>query len=155
MEHTLDEKLVSHSKNLAAMTANRGQRFINFLIDYFIIAGIQFIIGAVLGLALLLEDFAENDLLTINILNFVITLILNLLYYAIMEGTIGKTIGKMASGTRVVDELGNTPTIPKAMIRTIIRWIPFEALSAFSSSERMWHDNWTNTYVVDDKRFIA
>jgi uncharacterized RDD family membrane protein YckC len=46
------------------------------------------------------------------------------LYYVLMEGLLGRTIGKMVAGIRVVDAAsGNRPGIGKAIIRTLLRII--------------------------------
>jgi uncharacterized RDD family membrane protein YckC len=72
-------------------------------------------------------------------------------YYVALEGAFGISIGKLMTGTRVVDEQGNAPTLAQATVRSLSRFIPFEALSlAFSDDDRArgWHDSLARTYVV-------
>ncbi|MEV8514103.1 RDD family protein [Dactylosporangium sp. NPDC051484] len=47
-----------------------------------------------------------------------------LLYYVLLEGLFGRTVGKLVTGIRVVDEsTGTPPGIGKAIIRTLLRII--------------------------------
>jgi uncharacterized RDD family membrane protein YckC len=51
-------------------------------------------------------------------------LVIVVLYYVILEGVYGRTVGKMITGVRVVDAAtGNPPGIGKAVIRTLLRII--------------------------------
>ena len=72
-----------------------------------------------------------------------------------MEGLFGFTIGKLVTGTRVVDEQGGRPTWRQVLIRTAMRFVPFEPLSAFGekgSEPRPWHDTVAKTRVVRRRR---
>ncbi len=40
----------------------------------------------------------------------------------------------------------------QALLRTIIRFIPFEFLTCIG--ERAWHDKWTKTYVVKKREKV-
>lgn len=76
-------------------------------------------------------------------------------YYLLMEGLFGFTIGKLVTGTRVVDEQGGRPTWRQVLIRTAMRFVPFEPLSAFGekgSEPRPWHDTVAKTRVVRRRR---
>ena len=49
-------------------------------------------------------------------------LLVAVLYYLLTEGLAGRTIGKMITGIRVIDEAtGNPPGLGKAAIRTVLR----------------------------------
>jgi uncharacterized RDD family membrane protein YckC len=49
----------------------------------------------------------------------------------------------------VVDENGDRPGTLQIVIRTLVRFVPFEAFSvAFADDGRGWHDRWSQTYVV-------
>ncbi|WP_276132534.1 RDD family protein [Polluticoccus soli] len=73
--------------------------------------------------------------------------------YLLFEGsTKGRTPGKLVTGTRAVRE-DNTPiTWDDAVIRSLFRFIPFEALSAFSSNG-LWHDRLSKTRVVKTRGY--
>ncbi|HEY6902651.1 MAG TPA: RDD family protein [Puia sp.] len=63
----------------------------------------------------------------------------------------GKTLGKVFTGTRAVNEDGS-PISPKtAFLRGLSRMVPFEPFSAFGNPSYPWHDRWTRTYVIDEK----
>src|SRR5262249_42169908 len=51
----------------------------------------------------------------------VVCLFFVLIYYIVLEGLTGRTLGKMLLGLKVVDDLGNPPGLVKETIRTIIR----------------------------------
>ncbi|WP_417873970.1 RDD family protein [Xanthomarina gelatinilytica] len=121
--------------------ASTGQRLANYVIDlifiYIIAIGISAVLISTQG------DPGEG-----GILYNVLFLLTHLTYYVIAEGTGGKTIGKMVTRTRVVNEEGEKPSIGKIIIRTLCRIIPFEPFSALSSSGKMWHDSLSKTYLV-------
>ncbi len=72
-------------------------------------------------------------------------------YYILMEFFFQRTIGKMITGSVVINEYAERPDIVAVGLRTIIRLVPFEAFS-FLNNNRGWHDRWTNTYVVKANR---
>jgi uncharacterized RDD family membrane protein YckC len=76
-------------------------------------------------------------------------------YYVVLEGLFGISIGKLVTGTRVVDERGRAPSLQMAVVRTLCRFIPFEPLSlAFSDDDqtRGWHDTLSRSCVVRKSR---
>ena len=69
--------------------------------------------------------------------------------YILFEYKWQRTPGKFITRTRVIDEYGNPPELSVVLLRTVIRWVPFEAFSCFGDPySRGWHDKWSNTYVV-------
>ncbi len=89
---------------------------------------------------------------------FGIWLLLFLLYYPILEGLWGFTIGKLICGLIVVNEYGERPGVLKAIIRTLIRlievnpiWvggIPAGIVVASSSAHQRLGDMAARTYVL-------
>lgn len=70
-------------------------------------------------------------------------------YYVICESVWGRTVGKLVTGTKVVDKDGNKPSLLRILGRSFARWIPFEALSFLTSGFPIgWHDSLSKTYVV-------
>ena len=69
-------------------------------------------------------------------------------YYFFMEAGFGQTLGKMITGTKVVDEQGDQPEFSAIGIRSICRLIPFEFISFFGPKTIGWHDSLSKTYVV-------
>lgn len=69
-------------------------------------------------------------------------------YYLIMEGTTGRTLGKMATGCRVVAADGSKPTWVSLTVRSLVRFVPFEALSFLGTQPTGLHDTLSNTRVI-------
>jgi uncharacterized RDD family membrane protein YckC len=70
-----------------------------------------------------------------------------LMVFAVLIGA-----GKLITGTRVVTESGEVPTARQILIRTVVRFVPFEAFSFLGSSGTGWHDTWSGTRVVRTRR---
>ncbi|NQX86663.1 MAG: RDD family protein [Flavobacteriaceae bacterium] len=103
-------------------------RLYNFLIDSIIF----FII--VLVFSTLLKEYIERQNLKY------LMILLYYLYYFILELTIGQTIGKIITKTRVVNiDNSEKPNFIKILIRTISRLIPIDFLSYLFSSNGI-HD---------------
>ncbi|MFK7972690.1 MAG: RDD family protein [Bacteroidia bacterium] len=129
--------------------ADKGQRFVNYLIDYIVLAvasnGLEFVLNQII----MEVPFDSSVLLAVY--SFFIVILVNIFYYAAMEMNTGKTIGKMVSRTRVVNKDGGPISWGQALGRSASRLVPFEQLSIFFSNENLcWHDTWTNTRVIRD-----
>ncbi|MHA4808989.1 RDD family protein [Flavitalea flava] len=73
-------------------------------------------------------------------------------YYSLAEAVFnGKTLGKLVTQTRAVQEDGSPITTSMAFIRGFSRLIPFEAISALGSPPHPWHDKWSRTFVVNEE----
>lgn len=71
-----------------------------------------------------------------------------MLYYFIAEMIFQKTLGKRIRNCHVVDINMNHPKAWQIIIRTIVRPIPFQFVTAFLSYKRPLHDILSKTYVV-------
>ena len=124
--------------------ANGGKRFANYLIDL-----VVFYIVAILFYVILVRA----DVMTLNenpIIDRLLTLICYGVFMGIYEGIFkGKTLGKLITRTRAVNEDGSTISFQTGFLRGISRAVPFEAFSAFGDPSYPWHDKWTRTYVID------
>jgi uncharacterized RDD family membrane protein YckC len=144
------------AKGLAVLQTSAGKRFANYVIDLIALLLLYFVLGVMSAIVVLVffpeaVDTMERD---IDRFNWIFTLGIYFLYYTILESSAGRTLGKLVTGTKVVDEQGKTPGIGTIMLRTVSRWVPFEAFSFLGSDVRGWHDSWTNTYVVDVKNDV-
>jgi hypothetical protein len=74
------------------------------------------------------------------------------MYYAICEAATGRTLGKLITGTRVVTIRGERPPIKAIALRTLSRFVPFEAFSFLNGNTTGWHDRWSGTRVVRVRR---
>lgn len=126
--------------------ASHGKRFVNYLIDVIVYYAIIFVV-------LFIFPSLRYTLLFVSVMGrYAILVGIFLGYYCAMETlTKGKTLGKMVTGTRAVDLEGNPITARAALLRSLCRLVPFEPFSAFG---RPWHDTWTQTMVIDEKKSI-
>ena len=133
--------------------ASTGKRFANWLIDiivYYVLA-VFFVVVTMPSLVrprtVYGEDRSDRELQ----IDFV-ALVIYIAYFALLETlTKGRTIGKMITGTRAVQENGRPITAKIAFLRALSRVVPFEPFSALGSPSHPWHDRWTGTYVIDEK----
>jgi uncharacterized RDD family membrane protein YckC len=79
---------------------------------------------------------------------YLFSMIIILAYYVPQEALYGRTLGKLATGTKVVDENGGKPSFKQVLGRTFSRFIPFEAFTFFASDARGLHDKLPRTFVV-------
>ncbi len=130
------------------VVVSQGVRFGYFMIDIVFFYIITFIIGVIIGIIIVATgnvDLLRYDSTLMKFLDLMGYPIF-FLYYAISEGLGGATLGKLICGYTVIDEHANKVSFPKALLRTVCRYIPFEAFSCFA--ERGWHDTLSKTYVV-------
>ena len=109
------------------------------------------VVGALLGIIIAMNEGASNvgeRNNSLQLLAYGLGLGLYLSYYAILESTTGRTLGKLITGTKVVDENGGPPSFGQVLGRTLCRCIPFEPFSFFSSDAVGWHDSLANTRVI-------
>ncbi len=135
--------------------ANRNLRFVNFLLDRF--AFYLFLKGFYFMRLNYMPSFVyRTDRITANIINVLIGLIFYAIFMGLTEALFrGKTLGKLITGTRVVNPDGTSISTRTAVVRGLIRIVPFEPFSAFGGPwPHPWHDKWTNTYVVKEKTSI-
>jgi uncharacterized RDD family membrane protein YckC len=141
--YVLDDKLLASS----------GKRFLNYIIDLvsfvIILIGIGIIIGILSALLGMNEIGAWVDGLGDLGWN-IIAVSVSIIYYTLMEGLFGRSIGKFITGTIVVDENGEKPGFGTIFKRSLCRFIPFDAFT-FLGDSRGWHDSISDTYVVDKK----
>lgn len=134
--------------------ASGGKRFANYIIDVIVFYILVFI-TAVLW-AYFNPDTIDRYANSSSDITFADRL-LYLCYYAIYMFFIelifkGKSIGKLITGTKAVNEDGSNISPKTAFLRGISRAVPFEAFSALGSPSYPWHDKWTRTYVIDEKQ---
>ena len=119
-------------------------RLANYFIDYLmqiLLVMLYFFIAAGIG-----GDEAMTKL--DGVPAFLLGLMALFPYYLVMESTMGRTVGKIVTGTKVVNEDGYEPSFNQILGRTFARIIPFEAVTFLGHETRGWHDSMPNTYVV-------
>jgi uncharacterized RDD family membrane protein YckC len=140
-----------------------GRRFVAYLIDSIVLSVMGCSIGWGIGLVAALlargsEDAATGLNLSVQCLNFLITAA----YFVMFWATTGQTLGKMATGIKVISTDGSSVSWGKALLRYIgyiVSSIPLALgfiWAAFDAKRQGWHDKIANTYVVrKDTHFSA
>lgn len=139
-----------------AILASSGQRLSNYLLDMIIYNVIN-----VLPLAIgwLLYSFLGNEELYfwlegINpVVDFLISYIIVVIYYTILESLTGRSVAKYITNTKVLMADGSTPTASDIFKRSLCRLIPFDQLSFLGTIPKGWHDTISKTVVVDLKKY--
>ena len=139
---SLDQEMMQTETSPQLMVANGWKRFGNMFIDMICYYILILLSAFVLGKDLFLGSLWYRLLITYSIL---------FLYYTILEGLTGKTVGKMITGTKVVDDNGNMINFNMAMKRSLCRFIPFEGFSFLSKNPIGWHDSIPKTYVIEGR----
>lgn len=135
---------------LPVVPAGKWRRLFNLLIDYVGMIAAGAVIGGIYALIGGEEAIAALD--RPNMLrDYALGIAGGLLYYTPLEALFGCTLGKLVTGTRVVNEQGGPITWGQALGRSLCRFIPFEPFSVLFSTDgeaRGWHDRLPRTYVV-------
>ena len=127
--------------------AGQGARFLNLIIDYFVQFGISFAFGVIV---VVIRGQAGVDFIDSTPVIVIGTTIL-LLYYFVCEATTSRTLGKLITGTKVVNANGGKASLGQIAGRTFARLIPFEAFSFLGTPTRGWHDSLPKTFVIKSR----
>jgi uncharacterized RDD family membrane protein YckC len=122
--------------------ADKSKRALNFLIDTGIIYCFYYLFSIV-GMILMPEKTMNKQWgLWYGFFTFV--------YFIFFESTLQKTPGKMISKTIVVNIDGTRPGFGRIVLRTIVRFSPFDFLSYMFGIGKGQHDYFSKTVVVDE-----
>lgn len=129
--------------------ASSGLRFSNYIIDMVFFYILMFSMGVVIGIA--------NPNLLDAIDDGIISRLIGLVFYGVIMSfteamTNGKSIGKFITKTKVVNLDGSDISLGKAFSRNMIRAIPFNAFSGLGNPCMPWHDKWSDTMVIEEKK---
>jgi uncharacterized RDD family membrane protein YckC len=122
--------------------ASRGRRLLNLIIDHFA----RTLLGMAAGLGMGAAGIPIHQ--HVLLFTFGFTLLSYLVYYVVCEAVFGVTIGKLITGTRVVDNEGRKPRLAQIVGRSLARFVPFEPFSFFGTPALGWHDRWSGTRVI-------
>jgi len=139
-------QIIKTAKKISKLLpTTQGKRFANLIVDIIALNIFAFLIGFILpliGLYGLIENMGE----------YLLGAIIGLIFYTFFEYNWGKTPAKFITRTKVVMNNGKKPGFWGVVVRTLIRFIPFEAFSFLGSKNPTgWHDRWSKTIVIDDK----
>jgi uncharacterized RDD family membrane protein YckC len=122
-------------------SVDKGARLGNFIIDLLIV------VACILTLTLIIQNFYP-EILDDNSLAFEIVFSGTIFcYYFFLELLLGQTVGKMLTKTIVVDKNGNKPKTLRLIIRTLVRFIPFEWFTFLFANFGL-HDFLSKTTVI-------
>lgn len=74
------------------------------------------------------------------------SLLVVFLYYFVTEALFHRSPAKLLTGTRVVTQDNQDPTVGQIALRTLIRFVPFDPVSLRAGT--WWHDRWSKTRVI-------
>jgi len=140
------------------LLASNGQRFLNYAVDYIFTYAFSYLFALTLPLLINILDsigltgFGFWVFNSSNITWVFVNIFLSLSYYLLAESLFGRTLGKLVTGTIVINENGLKPDFQTIFKRTLCRCIPFDAFSFLGSSRTGgWHDSISNTFVANKK----
>jgi len=143
-DYILDEDLL----------ASNNKRFLNYVLDHIFFMFVLVVIGFILGILIALFNSTAISLWIQSLGDWgwnLILLLISLTYYILFESLSGRTLGKLITGTIVVNENGKKPDFGTIFKRSLCRLIPFNAVSFLFNPSLGWHDSISDTYVVDKK----
>ena len=134
--------------------ASHGKRFANFIVDLIISYIFLMLVYTLIALVDLdLFTWLSTGGGSGAVAGFLINILILGGFMALIElVTKGRSIGKLLTGTKAVMKDGSPLTASAAFARGFTRMVPFEAFSALGSPSYPWHDKWTNTTVVKERR---
>ncbi|MGG5210987.1 RDD family protein [Chryseobacterium sp. MIQD13] len=133
--------------------ASKGARFANYLIDLVAFYIAFFVILMIL--MVISPAYREWITNTSDIVQRLIGIISYILFTFFIEAvTGGRSLGKLITGTRVIMTDGQKPSVGDYFLRNIIRGIILVDQLSFLG-ENGFHDNWSNTRVINIKDYEA
>ena len=125
--------------------ASKGKRFANYIIDTIVFMVLYVPVMLLFGIGGMDPEGGGSILLL-----YLIIYGIWVGYYTFTEYQWGKSVGKMITKCKVVDDAtGGKPTLRQAFLRSLSRLVPFEAFSLLFR-DKAWHDTWLDTSVVED-----
>lgn len=130
-------------------------RAIAFLIDLVILLGITTLtLASGLFFANINLDISSNNFMNLVIPIYLILLLVSSTYFVFLHGFVGRTIGKMIMGIRIIRDDGESIGLREAFIRWVGYFISMLCVflgfiwAIFDLRHQTWHDKLAGTYVV-------
>ncbi|AZA52048.1 RDD family protein [Chryseobacterium sp. G0201] len=137
--------------------ASSGVRFVNYTVDLIVLIVINTILSFV---SVWIYNYTSiNFFYFYNngglLWEFFCGNLVSFIYYFLWENySNGRTVGKYITNTMAISTDGVDMTTQQVLYRTLCRIVPFDALS-FLGGGNGWHDNWTDTRVINIKNYVA
>ena len=147
---------MSYNKNFQIsdhIIASKQTRFANYIVDYIAMILIFLIIVMILAIVAGIFDLPYIISWAVEIENYnkiqeyLLGAVLSIFYYSIFESLTARSIGKYITGRVVVFDDGSRPDAGTMLRRALYRIVPLNAL-AFLWGDQVWHDKYTDTFVV-------
>lgn len=125
--------------------ASGKKRFANLLIDLVMYSTVTFIVSFVLAII-----FGNTFVIWVSGTqnSYLMSFIIYILYFVFFETFFGQTIGKVFTGTKVVNLDGSKVGFVVVLYRTACRFIPFEPFTFLDDTKGL-HDTLTKTKVIN------
>jgi len=118
--------------------ADAGKRFLNLIID----------LGVIIFLVVIFNKIIyHHSIFSYLGLFKILDLAVVFAYFYGLENSIGQTVGKMITKTKVVNIEGGKPTTQQMLVRTFSRLIPLESVLLIGG--KWLHDSLSQTRVVN------
>jgi uncharacterized RDD family membrane protein YckC len=148
----MEENQISVLESLESelVQASSGKRLANYILDVIVFYLFVLFLGIVIGVSS--PGTLSSPLFTDAIISRIFGLALYGVFMGVYEAiTKGKTVGKLITGTKAVNQDGTTISFKTGLLRGFSRAVPLEVFSGLGSPCFPWHDKWTDTYVIDLK----
>lgn len=141
MNRPLDSDFYESESGIGSLAYSM-DRMKHFAVDMIVIVLLYFTI------TILLIDYRaslkNNYLLLLALVQFS--------YYTVLESLTGRTLGHLLNKSEVVQTDGSKPRIYQVLIRSIVRFVPFEFVPIFTPYNQCLHDMISKTWVVRMKK---
>lgn len=129
--------------------AGKNDRVVHWLVDAFFLGFILVITEELIELISPGTAWILNGIILLGFMGWgPHGLFLLFLYYVLAESIWGRTLGKMATGSYVLDKDGNKPKLRQIIGRSFLRLLLFDPYSYLFGKEVGMHDLVSNTLVV-------
>ena len=137
--------------------ATKQTRMTNYVIDY--VVQMSIFVSVAVSLSILSKILKNPSLISWfedmnKIQEYIYGAIVTMVYYAVFESLTARSVGKYVTNTIVVLQDGTRPPTETMLRRSIYRILPFNALF-FLWQDRVWHDKYTDTFVVNKSALEA
>lgn len=145
-----------HTRFRDVQSASHLKRAINFIVDTILILPIAHLL--IFPFGYLISDLVFQEIFPL--IGFICLMISSMLYYVILEYKFQQTFGKFLTGTIVINDYSNKPTLKQITLRTFYRTLTFGLEFLYfwdymnsSTYCRGMHDRNTHTWVVPLKEY--
>ncbi|MBP6730871.1 MAG: RDD family protein [Chitinophagales bacterium] len=158
--HTRDEygNLVRGTEDVevyrSVKVVSTGIKFVHFMVDMICFQVVLYLVGYLFELLQNFTKFSASVNLTIGLVAAIFTLFLYPALYTLCEYKWQRTPAKFLTKAVVIDEYGNRPDLRTIILRSFIRWVPFDAISCLGEPSSGWHDRWSKTWVVPEEEYV-